>query len=159
VTIRATNGLSLTVAAHRNGTTLPLAADGAVEVQRSGQLRVTLAGFAPRSDVTIWAMSDPLKLAVSRTDASGATAESVLLPHALKPGVHTLVVTGVDALGQLATMQLGIRVLDVPTASAHSPAGGSWLVWLLPALLLLMLAWWFAIARRRRRRNEDEQAA
>ena len=95
---------------------------------------------------------------MSRTDASGATAESVLLPHALKPGVHTLVVTGVDAHGQLATMQLGIRVLDAQTASAQSPADGSWLVWLLPAVLLLLLVAWFVIARRRRRR-EDEQAA
>ncbi|HEY9476807.1 MAG TPA: hypothetical protein VIQ26_00070, partial [Microbacteriaceae bacterium] len=158
VTIGASNGLSLTVAAQRNGTNLPLAADGAVEVQRSGQLWVTMAGFAPRSAVTIWAMSDSLELAVSRTDASGATGERVSLPNSLTAGVHTLVVTGMDAHGKSVTMQMGIRVLDAQTASAHSPAGGIWLVWPLAALVLLLLVAWYGIARRRRRR-EDEQAA
>ena len=127
VKIRAANGLSLSVAAQRHGTTLPLAADGAVEVHHSGQLWVTVAGFAPRSAVTIWAMSDPLKLTAARTDASGAKAESILLPHALEPGSHTLIVTGEGAQGQLVTMQLGIRVLDVQSASAVSPVDGTWL--------------------------------
>jgi len=95
---------------------------------------------------------------VSRTDASGATGESVLLPGTLPAGVHTLVVTGVDAQGQPVTMQMGIRVLDAQTAPVPSPADGSWLIWLLAAVVLLLLFVWFAIARRRRRR-EDEQAA
>ncbi|GAA3731331.1 hypothetical protein GCM10022239_04910 [Leifsonia bigeumensis] len=158
VKIGAAGGLSLTVAAQRDDTILPLAADGVVEVQRSGQLWVTTAGFSPRSVVTIWAMSDPLKLAVSHTDASGATGESVPLPHALAAGVHTLIVIGVGAHGQPVTMQVGIRVLDAQTVSAHSPAGGIWLGWWLAALVLLLLVAWYVIARRRRRR-EDERAA
>jgi titin len=158
VKVGAAGGLSLTVAAHRNGRALPLAADGVVEARASDQLRVNVAGFAPNSVVTIWTLSGSLELAVSRTDATGETGESVLLPGSLPAGVHTLVVTGVDAQGQPVTMQMGIRVLDAQTAPIASPADGSWLIWLLAAVVLLLLVAWFAIARRRRRR-EDERAA
>ncbi|MBW4033519.1 MAG: hypothetical protein HIU88_12800 [Acidobacteria bacterium] len=156
--IETTSGLGMTVAAQRNGTTLPLAADGVVDVQRAGQLWVTTVGFAPQSVMTVWTMSGSLELAVSHTNDAGATAGRVLLPRNLTVGVHTLVVTGVDTHGKPVTMQVGIRVLDARPMSANSPTDDAWLVWLLAALVLLVLAAWYAAARRRRRR-EDEQTA
>ncbi|EPR76563.1 fibronectin type III [Leifsonia rubra CMS 76R] len=153
VTVRASNGLTLTVAAKRDGITLPLSADGVVEVQRSGQLWVTVSGLDPQSAMVVWSMGSKDELAVSQANASGETATRVFLPISLTPGVQTLVVTGVDARGESVTMQVGIRVLDAQNASASSPFASTWWIWLGAALVLFMLFVWFVLAGRRGRRS------
>jgi hypothetical protein len=156
VTVTTTSGLAFTVSAQRNGLTVPVAADGVVEVQRSGQLWVTVAGLAPDSLVTMWSMSRSTKLISAHTDGSGSTGTQILLPKDITPGAHTIVVTGVTADGQPVTMQVGIRVLDAQKASAVSPAvDWSWL-WLIAVIVLVLAFWWFLIARRRRREVDEE---
>jgi len=155
--VDAHNGLTLTVAAQKNGSTLPLGADGVVEVGPDGQLWVTVTGFGQQSGVAFWSIGAEAQLAAAQTDAIGAAATSIVVPADFAPGVHTLVVTGIDAQGKTVTMQVGIRVTGPHPASAGSSAGYSWWIWLLAALLLVLGWWWFVIARKRRR--EEEQAA
>jgi phosphotransferase system HPr-like phosphotransfer protein len=158
VKVDAHNGLTLTVAAQKDGSTLPLGAGGVVEVGPGEQLWVTVTGFGQQSGVTFWTVGDEAQLAAARTDATGAAATSIVVPASLAAGGHTLVVTGVDAQGKTVTMQVAIRVTGTHPASAGSSAGDTWWIWSLAALLLLLGGWWwFVIARRRRR--EDEQAA
>jgi hypothetical protein len=157
VKVDAHNGLTLTVATQQNGSTLPLGPDGVVEVGPGGQLWVTVTGFGGQSALTFWSIGDEAQLAAAQTDATGAATTSIVVPAGLTPGVHTLVVTGVDAQGKPVTMQVGIRVTGQNPASAASSAGYSWWIWLLAAVMLLTAWWWFVIARRRRR--DEEQAA
>jgi hypothetical protein len=159
VKVAAHNGLSLTVAAQQNGSPLPLGADGVVEVGPGGQLWVTVTGFGQQSDVVFWSLGEEAQLAASRTDAAGAAAMSISVPAGLALGVHTLVVTGIDAQGKTVTMQVGIRVINAPLASTGSSAGYGWWIWSLAPLLLLLLVWWWFVIARRRRREEDEQAS
>jgi titin len=156
VTVSTTSGLRLTVAAERRGVTLPLAADGVIEVQRSGQLRVTVSGLAANTLVTMWSMSRTTMLASAHTDASGRTGSTVLLPRALTAGVHTLVVSGVTAEGEPVTLQVGIRVLDVQKASAVSHDVAPWWPWLI--LILILLGTWYVVARRRRLDRDELDA-
>jgi predicted RNA-binding protein with TRAM domain len=161
VTVASATGLTLTVAAQRDGAALPLAADGVVEVPVAGQLRVTVAGLAADTLVTMWSMSNTTMLASAHTDGSGHTGNTLALPKDIKPGVHTLVVSGVNASGKPVTMQVGIRVLDVTKVAAvtHTAVTGSWWPWMIAMLIALLLTIWFLLARRRRRdREEAEQA-
>ena len=82
VTVSAPNGLSLSVAAEKDGALLPLAADGVVEVDRSGQLVVTMTGLAPASSMTIWNIANSRELAVANADARGESRVSNVSFHA-----------------------------------------------------------------------------
>lgn len=155
LTVSASNGLILTVASKRDGTVLSLAEDGSVEIERSGELWFTMRGLAPDSVMTIWSLGSAAELAASHTDAFGATATDFVLPRTLAPGVHTLVVTGVDTEGNPVTMQVGIRVIDPQSASTTSPIGSTWWIWLAGALFLLLLLGGFLGARARLRHNEE----
>jgi hypothetical protein len=75
------------------------------------------------------------------------------IPGSVAPGVHTIVVSGLDAKGSRVSMQLGIRLLDATTASSVTPFTG-WLIPLVVAILILVLLLWLLIARRRRREEE-----
>ena len=155
-TLSTGDGLRLTVSAQKHGKTLPLAVDGVVEVQRGGQLWITVSGLAAESEVTMWSMSRTTSLATGETDTAGSTARLVLLPHGLAPGGHTLVVTGVTEAGAPVTLQLGIRGLGVQPAAANSPLAEGWLWILLIIAILLAASAWFAVARRRRRESDEE---
>ncbi|MFC5500769.1 fibronectin type III domain-containing protein [Lysinimonas soli] len=153
VTLSTDSGQAFTVAARRGVQNLPIGADGVVEVVRGGQVWITVSGLAPGSGITLWSRSESARLASGTTDVAGHTAQLVLLPASLKPGAHTLIVTGVDAAGKPVTLQMGIRVLDARTVSAVTPDDSWW--WLLIVLaILLLLAGWFLVARRRRRRDD-----
>jgi cbb3-type cytochrome oxidase subunit 3 len=154
VKVDAHNGLTLTVAAQQNGSTLPLGVDGVVEVGPDGQLWVTVTGFEQQSVVTFWSFGDAAQLAAAQTDAAGAAATGIVVPADLAPGVHTLVVSGIDAQGKTVTMQVAIRVMDIHSASA----GFTWWIWWLVALLVVVLAWWWFVIARRRRRDEEQAA-
>ena len=156
VTVDARNGLTLSVAAQKDGSTLPLGVDGVVEVGPGGQLWVTVTGFGQGSVVSFWNIGNASELASASTDPTGAAATRVLLPSNLTPGAHTLVVTGVDAQGKTVTMQLGIRVTGTQPAVGSAAGLSSWM-WTPAALLLLLGGWfWFVIARKRREDEEQE---
>ncbi|MBN9606390.1 MAG: fibronectin type III domain-containing protein [Actinomycetales bacterium] len=154
-------GLALTVSAQDAGVPRAVGADGVVEVDRSGNLRVRVTGLEPDTVVTIWSMSGSVLLATVRADGDGALDESVLLPETVTAGVQTIVVAGSEAGGDPATLQVGIRVLDVDVASAVSPAAGLTIgvIVLIALLLLLALVWFLLLLRRRRRDKEDEEWA
>ena len=161
VKLSSSNGLVLRVAAKQDGEIMPLAADGVVEVKRSGELWVTVSGLSPQSTMQYWSLGNKSELAQSRADASGTTATGVMLPGTLSAGEHTLVVTGVDSAGEPVTMQIGIRVLDAENASSTTSLMSSWWVgWSAAGVLLLLLSlfFWFVLARRRRREEEEEVA-
>jgi titin len=151
------DGLRLTVSARQDGKTLPLAADGVVEVQRDGQLWITVSGLAAQSDVEVWSVSRGSSLGNGMTDAAGRAGQLIRLPHGLTPGAHTLVVTGITESGAPVTLQLGIRVLDVQPSSAVAALDGGWLWLLLLITILLVVLIWCLVAWRRRRREPDEE--
>ena len=68
---------------------------------RSGSLRTRLTGdgLRPNSRVVIEAHSDPYTLWDGEADADGAFDVVVSIPADLEPGDHSLVVLGVDPLG------------------------------------------------------------
>jgi titin len=157
VTVTTADGLSLRVQARHGSTTLPLAADGVVEVQRDGQLYVAVSGLGPVTDLQVWSMSRTTKLGTAVTDAAGRSDQVLHLPRTLTPGVHTIVVTGVAADGTPVTLQLGIRVLDTQSVAAVSPLG-SGLLWILLLVIILLIAVsWFVVARRRRRADDRDE--
>lgn len=154
VTVSSRDGLTLTVEARDGTRVVPLAPGGVVEVRRGGQVLVTVSGFGGLTQVQIWGMSLSTRLGEAQTDVNGGATHLLRLPQTLRPGVHTLVVTGRAADGSAVSLQVGIRVLDAVRTSSVSP-GADWLWVLLAFAIVLVVCAWFVVARRRRRRDRD----
>ena len=74
--------------------------------------RVTLSGsgYAPGTTVTVLVHSEPQILTTIVTDAAGSFSVEVTLPRGLPAGRHTLVASGLDALGNVRTLTLPVTV-------------------------------------------------
>ncbi len=153
VTVAAAGNLGMSVAAKHGGASIPVGADGIIQMVRGDTLWVRAWGLQPQSVVTFWSESAPTKLGSVRSDVTGSVEQEMRIPGSVAPGVHTIVVSGLDAKGSRVSMQLGIRLLDATTASSVTPFTG-WLIPLVVAILILVLLLWLLIARRRRREEE-----
>jgi hypothetical protein len=86
--------------------------------------KITLSGtgYAPFSEVVVAIFSEPQVLTTVVTDANGAFTVEVTVPEGLADGEHTLVASGVDALGNVRTLTLPVTVSGGKAALAVTGA-------------------------------------
>jgi alpha-L-fucosidase len=78
---------------------------------------LTGGGFAASTTLTVTLRSDPVVLASTTTDATGSYSVTVTIPLDTPPGVHQLVVSGLDPNGQEVSTSVDITV----SAAAAGP--------------------------------------
>ena len=130
VTKPASGGLRFTlgstsafIAGEADGATQPLNSKGQVVIERQGTAGVSGRGFAPNTQVAIWAFSTPTFLGFVQTDAKGEYRASLPLPAALALGDHTLQSNGTASSGRPISVAAGILVVDrTKSAAAGKPA-------------------------------------
>jgi predicted RNA-binding protein with TRAM domain len=144
-------GLRMWVAAVVHGKDVPLNASTTVVVQRGGTMHVTVSGFLPGSQVTIWGHSTPVQLATFTVQSTRAIEHTFTVPQAIAVGDHTLIVAGTSAAKKQASMQVGIRVVG-SADTAPAPANWWWLILLVLAVIIVL----FIVIWRRRRRDHEE---
>ena len=85
---------------------------GKLWVQPGDQLQVGTQGLAPQSNVRISIRSEVVELGEFIADASGIAFMDVTIPTSFAddPGLHTIVATGIDELGQQVEVMQQIRV-------------------------------------------------
>jgi hypothetical protein len=70
---------------------------------------ITLRGYQPDSDVTVWLHSTPLLIQSIRINSAGVAQFSLVIPSWLR-GNHTIQIQGIDTTGQLRAIDYGISV-------------------------------------------------
>lgn len=85
-----------------------------------GSIGLIGSGWQPTSSVTVSVHSDPVTLGTSTTSAGGVLFAVFTLPPSIPPGAHEVVLTGVGADGQPATVTLA---LTVAASTGSGPTG------------------------------------
>jgi outer membrane protein OmpA-like peptidoglycan-associated protein len=97
------------------GTTLPLAPDGSLLLNQSGQAAVGGTGFQPQSEVGVYMFSTPYFLGTTTVTSDGKFAADFPLPPGIDAGKHTVQATGYSLDGAVRVLNVAVTVL--PTKS------------------------------------------
>ncbi|MBV9950386.1 MAG: IPT/TIG domain-containing protein [Acidimicrobiia bacterium] len=97
---------------------------GSSSVVWGGTLDVAGQGFDPGSEVTLTLHSDPIVLGTVTAGADGRFTATVMIP-AVEPGDHTLVATGVNALGRPLSPEAPVTVSAGAEPMASATAGAA----------------------------------
>ena len=142
-----------------------------------GDVSIEVGGFAADSTIEIWAYSTPTYLTSMTVGSDLAAGTVVTLPSSIRPGKHTIVVTGTGADGEPIELSLGILVVeeveetsaepavvadDATEATTETDGGASTGIVIAFAILALLLATgllFFLLARRRQRDSTDDGVA
>lgn len=145
-----------------------------------GDVSIEVGGFAADSTIEIWAYSTPTYLTSMTVGSDLAAGTVVTLPSSIRPGEHTIVVTGAGVDGEPIELSLGILVVeeveeveetaaepavvadDATEATTESDGGATSGIVIAFAILALLLATgllFFLLARRRQRDSIDDSAA
>ena len=142
-----------------------------------GDVSIEVGGFAADSSIEIWAYSTPTYLTSMTVGSDLAAGTVVTLPSSIRPGEHTIVVTGTGADGEPIELSLGILVVEEIEEPAAEPAvvaddateattetgggagAGMAIAFAILALLLATGLLFFLLARRRQRGSTDDSAA
>ena len=93
-------------------------------------------GFMEESEVYIWLFSTPRKLATVKVNADGSFTKGFVIPPDVKPGEHTLQISGITPDGEVRRVSAAI-VVD---AGADLPqSGGDGLTPLIRAAILIFI--------------------
>ena len=87
---------------------------GYVVVQEREEITVSGLGFAPQSNVEIWAFSNPVLLGTATVNENGSFGAVVELPDDIRQGEHTVQVEGLLPNGTTRALALGIEVQVLP---------------------------------------------
>ena len=98
------------------GGILPLAPDGSLLLNQSGQAAVAGSGFQPDSQVGVYLYSTPYFLGTTTVTSDGKFAADFALPPGIDAGKHTIQATGYSFEGAVRVLNVPVTVL--PT-SAH----------------------------------------
>ncbi len=96
----------------------------ATVVSRGGELGLSCAGMPADATVFVDLFSDPVRLGVFTTDASGRFNATVRIPRSTPPGQHRLQVTAVAPDGQRQQDSVMIMVAGDAQARAGDSGGG-----------------------------------
>ncbi len=111
------------------------------------QVTVSGSGFAPNVDLGITLRSDPVRLGVTRSDASGAYEATVSIPPETESGDHRIVIRGPSPTGKTHESSVAIAVDPAERAGTST---GPWAV----AVALLAGSLVLTAGVVQRRRNE-----
>ena len=120
VEIRVGESLTSIQAVDAEGTQ-PLAADGAIEIEEEGFVRVGGEGFQPNSMVQVWAFSEATFVGIVLTDENGAYTSLLELPEELELGDHTLQNSGTAFDGQPLAVSAGLRIIAPGSDGTEQP--------------------------------------
>ena len=81
-------------------------------------LKVSIGGFKPSSNVTVWFFSTPIKLGTAKVSADGTVTTSLRVPKNIEDGPHRVAVVAELTSGKSATFTLGVIVGKLKTTSA-----------------------------------------
>jgi hypothetical protein len=103
-----------------NGSTVPVAADGALLLVRDGEAVVSGDGFKPNSTVKLYMMSKPTLIGTTTANGKGTFRGSALIPTGKAVGDHVIQAVGISASGKQYNLSLAVRVVKKDTAVAPS---------------------------------------
>lgn len=129
-----------------DGTRRALDDEGNIRFEEGDSLALRISGFAALSDIEVWMFSEPTRLGVVRTDASGVAESLWNVPSNLDSGSHRIVMTGTSPEGDEAELTVG--VLSGPVSGGVSTTGKVLIA--LPIALAVLFA--SVIPARRRRK-------
>jgi len=119
---RSAQGVTLSSGSER--VTLGLDTTSGAQTAAGSSVAISLSGYQPDSDVTVWLHSTPLMIQSIRTNSSGVAHFSLVIPNWLR-GNHTIQIQGIETTGQLRAIDYGISVRE---GSGSLAATGSSLV-------------------------------
>jgi outer membrane protein OmpA-like peptidoglycan-associated protein len=93
------------------GTTLPLAPDGSLLLNQSGQAALGGTGFQPQSQVGVYMYSTPYFLGTTTVSSDGKFAADFPLPPGIDAGKHTVQATGYSIDGAVRVLNVAVTVL------------------------------------------------
>lgn len=93
------------------GAVLPLAPDGSLLLNQSGQAAVGGTGFQPDSQVGVYLYSTPYFLGTTTVTSDGKFAADFALPPGIDAGKHTIQATGYSAEGAVRVLNVAVTVL------------------------------------------------
>lgn len=117
-------GTTATIVAERSGKPQPNSTDGPVVLDKDSTVGVSGRGFAPYSQVEVWAFSEPTFIGFVQTDAKGEYRASLPMPASLKAGEHTVQSNGTARTGKSVSIATGVIVKQQP-GSSGSPSNSS----------------------------------
>lgn len=140
-------GLTTSLAAvDDDGLVASLDENGNVRLRPGGKVRVELDGYAPETDVQAWLFSDPIRLGVIRTSATGTVSGDFALPDDVENGEHRMALVAAGADGNPVTVTIGVMV-------GQSEGGSGVTVWLIVLPIVLAVTGALMIPATRRRRE------
>ncbi|MER3388456.1 MAG: fibronectin type III domain-containing protein [Microcella sp.] len=174
----STQGATLVVEPMSGSGSSPAGGDTTPVVVVEGDVTIEVGGFEADSEIEIWAYSTPTYLTSMTAGADFAAGTVVTLPASIRPGEHTIVVTGTGMNGEPIELSLGILVVEEgeEETAAETPAvvddvvdategvdsgagAGIAIAFSIVALLLATGLLFFLLARRRDSDKADVAAA
>ncbi len=118
-------------------------------------VQVEADGYTPGSPLEAWIFSTPVRLGEGVADGEGSFQGEFPLSSSAQLGQHTVVVHGLSTNGEVITVAIGVKVVDIVSApEAEGPQNGSFMGFLIIGLLLAVALVLLVI----RRRNKREEA-
>lgn len=140
--------LAVTLTAQNQaGQSIEVAPSGALTVIKGAFVSAAGEGFKPNSPIEAWLYSTPIRLGSGYADETGAFANNFAIGSQIPLGKHTLVLNGLTNDGEIATLALGVQVVEQIPAEVQpdSEDGSNLLVRIMQVVLaialLLMLRW------------------
>ncbi len=100
-----------------NGATAPLDSDGNLRLVSGDIMKISIGGFKPNSEVTMWFFSTPIKLGTAKVKADGTVSTTVRVPNGIEDGQHRIAVVAQLTNGKSATFTLGVVVGKLKSTS------------------------------------------
>ena len=152
--------LAVTLTAQNQaGQSIEVAPSGALTVIKGAFVSAAGEGFKPNSPIEAWLYSTPIRLGSGYADETGAFANNFAIGSQIPLGKHTLVLNGLTNDGEIATLALGVQVVEQDPGQILDDENGKQDSWLstqdtrMLAALVLILALSLLVAAARRRRN------
>ena len=143
------SGFTVTLAGvNADGTTIPLSAEGILEVRRGDMFRLDAQGFAPNTSVDIWMFSKTIYLGKVEIGTSGLVKSTFKVPKSVEDGLHHLVMVGVDKAKKEAKFEVGMNVGVPPKQWWYSR-----ILIAIPISIAVFFGFWLPTSASRRRRR------
>lgn len=151
VTVQTEQGVKVSVQNSEFSTT----SGDSLVLNPGSTVQVEADGYTPGSPLEAWIFSTPVRLGDGVADGDGSFQGEFPLSSSAQLGQHTVVVHGLSTNGEVITVAIGVRVVDIESApEAEGPQNGTFMGFLIIGLLLAVALVLLVI----RRRNKREEA-
>jgi len=150
VTVQTEQGVTVSVqnseTSSTSGSSLVLNPGSVVEVQADG--------YTPSSPLEAWIFSTPVRLGEGIADENGSFEGTFPLSSSAQLGQHTVVVHGVSIKGEVITVAIGVKVVEIQPAAAPESSSMGVMFGAILLGLLVMTALTLLVIRRRYKAEE-----